>query len=392
MRTIRTILGAAFTAVLVGGCVTNASMPDIQPGQRPALSSDEGGLWLMMDKAETSLKTSGRLVEDEALARYVNDIVCRLSMEHCRDIRVYIVRTPNFNATMAPNGSMNVWTGLLLRTQNEAQLAFVLGHEIAHYLRRHSLQRWQTIRDTADFLVFFKIAAAFAGVGIAGDVAHLIAAGSLAGYSRDQEREADAYGLKLMAQAGYDPREAARIWTALQAEKDAEGQDSASVFFASHPSSNERAETIRKLAQTLESEIKGNGRQQAELQKHIEGHRSLWLRDELRRKRYESFRVLLDQQMVEPVSSALIDFYRGELFRLRAEDGDAERAIAAFEKAKAQPSVPATVYRSLGLVQWNRNELLAARNAFEQYLEADPNATDRAMIANYVFKLTEKIK
>jgi predicted Zn-dependent protease len=346
-------------------------MPDIQPGQRPALSSDEGGLWLMMDKAETSLKTSGRLVEDEALARYVNDIVCRLSMEHCRDIRVYIVRTPNFNATMAPNGSMNVWTGLLLRTQNEAQLAFVLGHEIAHYLRRHSLQRWQTIRDTADFLVFFKIAAAFAGVGIAGDVAHLIAAGSL---------------------AGYDPREAARIWTALQAEKDAEGQDSASVFFASHPSSNERAETIRKLAQTLESEIKGNGRQQAELQKHIEGHRSLWLRDELRRKRYESFRVLLDQQMVEPVSSALIDFYRGELFRLRAEDGDAERAIAAFEKAKAQPSVPATVYRSLGLVQWNRNELLAARNAFEQYLEADPNATDRAMIANYVFKLTEKIK
>ena len=52
-----------------------------------------------------------------------------------------LVRTPYFNASMAPNGMMQVWSGLLLRVDNEAQLAAVLGHEIGHYLARHSVER-----------------------------------------------------------------------------------------------------------------------------------------------------------------------------------------------------------------------------------------------------------
>ena len=78
---------------------------------------------------------------DLKLHAYVEDIACRLGASHCPDIRVHIVRTPWFNASMAPNGMMQVWSGLLLRADNEAQLAAVLGHEIGHYISRHSVER-----------------------------------------------------------------------------------------------------------------------------------------------------------------------------------------------------------------------------------------------------------
>ena len=62
-------------------------------------------------------------------------------------IRVYAMRQPDFNASMAPNGMMIVHTGLLAHMRNEAQLAAVLGHESGHYLRRHSVQNWRSLKS-----------------------------------------------------------------------------------------------------------------------------------------------------------------------------------------------------------------------------------------------------
>ena len=111
---------------------------------RPELESDEGGLWAMMDREERRLRRSPFALRDARLQAYVQGIACRLAGEHCPDVRVHLVRTPYFNASMAPNGMMQVWTGLLLRVDNEAQLAAVLGHEIGHYLARHAVE---TLRD-----------------------------------------------------------------------------------------------------------------------------------------------------------------------------------------------------------------------------------------------------
>lgn len=72
---------------------------------------------------------------------------------------------------MAPNGYMEIWTGLMLRAQNEAQLAYVIGHEIGHYQERHSLERWRAVRNTTTALAFVRIAASAAGTGYAGDIA-----------------------------------------------------------------------------------------------------------------------------------------------------------------------------------------------------------------------------
>lgn len=95
---------------------------------------------------------------------------------------------------MAPNGVMQVWTGLLLRTENEAQLASVLAHEIAHYRYQHSLEMFRQAKSTANILAPFQIITTAGGVGYVGSVAELVAVGSLLKFSRDHEREADSGG------------------------------------------------------------------------------------------------------------------------------------------------------------------------------------------------------
>ena len=120
-----------------GDAATAPSVADYQPQ-----GTDERGLWMEMEEAERTLKTSDFVIRDSALNAYVaSGVLCRtVGAERCKAARVYIVRTPYFNANMAPNGMMQVWSGLLLRTRNEAQLAAVLGHEFAHFEQRHSLQ------------------------------------------------------------------------------------------------------------------------------------------------------------------------------------------------------------------------------------------------------------
>lgn len=79
----------------------------------------------MMDREESRLRRSPFRLRDATLETYLSELACKLAGEHCPDMRVYPLRAPYFNASMAPNGMMQVWSGLLLRVENEAQLAAV---------------------------------------------------------------------------------------------------------------------------------------------------------------------------------------------------------------------------------------------------------------------------
>ena len=105
---------------------------NIKPEERPSIESVEAGLWMQMNNYEEQLKTSGSRVKDKNLDKYLKDLLCALTV-YCKDIRVYVLDIPYFNAFMAPNGMMVVWTGLLLRAENEAQLSAVIGHEAGHH-------------------------------------------------------------------------------------------------------------------------------------------------------------------------------------------------------------------------------------------------------------------
>ena len=377
---------SAALVVLIAGCAT-APLEDIEPGERPSIESEEAGLWMMMDRVESSLKSSGRVVDDPALNAYVSELVCRLAGPYCGDVRVYVVRAAGFNASMAPNGSMRVWTGLLLRSRNEAQLAFVLGHELGHYLRRHSLQRWREVRETTNALIFFKVATALAGLGVAGTVADLVALGTLYSFTRDNEREADRLGFERMGDYGYDAHEAAAVWEALLEEKEAADEPERMIFFSTHPSGEERAETLRALAEEYDHVASGDALGRDRLLAAVLPHRGDWLRDELRQRKFERMQVVLDHLMEEPAGLGELHFYQGELYRLRTEGDDESAAVAAYESALAAGGAPAEAHRSLGLVLWSLGRKAAARNAFAAYLLAHPEAEDKRMVEAYIDQL-----
>ena len=381
---------SAFFALLCTGCATVGPIEDAPPGERPPIDSDEAGLWMHMDNMEARLKSSGRVVIDPELNAYVGRIICRLTESYCEDVRFYIVRTPHFNASMAPNGYMEVWTGLLLRAENEAQLAYVLGHEIGHFQRRHTLQRFRDVRNKAAFMSFFQIATAAAGVGYAGSLAQLAAYASILSFSRDQERDADDVGFTMMVEAGYDPSEAPRIWEAVLAERAAGDSPQESVFFSTHPATEDRVEYLRARAETLvgqHTEVRrGAEAHQAAIAEHREG----WLRDELRKRHYAQTEVVLERLLANGERIDELLFIKGEFYRARDEDGDAQRAIDAYHAAIRTGTAPVQTYRSLGLVYWHAGRRSEAFDAFQDYLAAAPDAADRDMIEVYLNELVKQ--
>lgn len=389
MKTVFFSLGVAL--ILLAGCAkprgTPGAIPDLRPGERPTLASDEAGLWMQMERVENGLKRSGQLASDPEITNYVREMVCRLAGDHCGDIRVYVVQTPHFNANMAPNGVMQVWTGLILRADNEAQLAYVLAHELGHYLRRHSLQLLQDARMKTNIAAFFSLFAAAAGHGYAGYLAQLIAAGSVLAFSRDSEREADDIGFELMAKAGYDPREAAKIWEALDKERQAGNDSSPLIFFATHPPTSERIDTLKELAAKSYSAERPWVVGREKLLAAVQTVRPALLRDELRRRDFARTEVLFDRLLTAEPNSGLMHFVNGEMYRLRNEDGDEVRAIESYERALGLSGAPVDTSRALGLLFLRRGQKDRARVAFERYLADSPTAEDRAMILSYLERL-----
>lgn len=348
------------------------------PGRfaRPALDTDEGGLWAMMDREETRMRRSPLVVRDAALTGYLRDLACRLAGAHCPDVRVHVVRTAQFNASMAPNGMMQVWSGLLLRVDNEAQLAAVLGHELGHYLERHQLAQLRDLKGkaaAATFLSMFGLVGALAGLGMAA---------SVYGFSREQEARADRIGLRLMKEAGYDPRECARVWDDLLAELRITGGEDVgrrSVMFATHPPAADRRDTLLRLAGD------GGGKLGAEeLARVLAPHRLDWVQEEIRRGQYEESLALFDRKLQASPDDPLFLYARGEVHRLRNGAEDMPLAQADLERGAAAEGSPAELYRSLGLVYRKREDRAAANAAFEKYLSLEPEAGDAGLIKTYL--------
>ena len=373
-------------ALFTGACVSAPVEPveDLKPGEKPDISSDEAGLWMQMDGVENNLRSSGYVVTDRKLNKYVRDVTCRISADYCKDLRLYIVQTPHFNASMAPNGTMQVWTGTLLRVENEAQLAYVLGHELAHYIRRHSVQKWRRIRNKSSASAFLTVSTRMAGLGFVGDLAELASLSSVMAFSRDNEREADEMGLEFIAKAGYATAEAPRIWESLIAERESAGKDKPSVFFASHPTSEERIESLKASAAARGGQGKV-GKKQYLLA--IRGHRGAWLRDELRKRDFKATEYLLTSLLESRYRTGELHYYRGELRRLRGDEGDLKEAASLYRKALGAKGAPAETHRSLGLVYWKTGQPAKARKSFRAYLAAAPKAEDRAMVKSYIQQL-----
>ena len=350
----------------------------VQPGYQPS-DSDERGLWGVMEHAENEIKSSKFLVRDSEVNDYIHGITCRLAVKYCPNIRSYVLRTPYFNANMAPNGMMQVWTGLLLRCRDEAQVAAILGHETGHYLRRHTLERWRDVRWKSNFSAFLGLGLAAAGVGYLGTAADLAMVASIFAFSRDQEREADEIGLNLMADAGYTPAAAPEVWEQLLAEfKGSTAQQDKSVLFATHPLPEERLATLRQRAATRGGESGERG--QKIFRTKLATIRPMLVADELALRQYGRSEIVFDGLLAEDSNDGLLWYAKGEVYRLRNGNGDADRALSAYARAIQTGSSPAEVHRSIMLVELQVGSRERAHEAYNSYAKLRPDAPDLEML------------
>jgi predicted Zn-dependent protease len=159
-----------------------------------------------------------------------------------------VFRDSSPNAFALPGGKVGVHTGLFQVVQNDAQLAAVLGHELAHVTARHSGQRiTQGVAGAAVGVLAGKILENKTGMdertaqAITGSAATL----RLLKFSRSQELEADQLGTNYMARAGYDPAEAVTLWTRFAAYKARNGGGGPPAFLSTHPVDSRRIEELQ---------------------------------------------------------------------------------------------------------------------------------------------------
>lgn len=161
------------------------------------------------------------------------------------DWQVSLIRSRQVNAFCLPGGKIVVYTGILPIAQNEAALATVLGHEMAHATSRHGSQRvlQQNLAQTAltgvamslSDMDYDKQRAVMGALGAGTQF------GVLMPFSRKDESEADAIGLLYMARAGYDPQESIRFWQRMENV----GGPQPPEFLSSHPSHGSRIQQLQ---------------------------------------------------------------------------------------------------------------------------------------------------
>lgn len=340
----------------------------------------ERSLWLQMDEYERSLKSSKQVIRDPELTGYLKDVLCRTVGPECANVRLYVLRSPYFNATMAPNGVMTVWSGLLLRAQNEAQLAAVLAHEFSHFKRRHSLQLFREAKEKSNTAAWL----AFTGVGL------LLSFGlleSIFEFSREMEQEADIDGLKLITDAGYDPAQVPLIWEQLLDERDAtlvargrdkEKRKTKAGMYSTHPASQARIDYLRAAIAKAEQ---APGSPDAE---RYRDKMAYWwpqfLDDQLKMNDHGGSQYLIESMGKANGWSPWIAYARAEFHRRRGNAGDINAALGYYSEAIAQGGDLPELWRGRGFALRKLGRQDEARTDFREYLDRVPNAPDRGMV------------
>src|SRR5258708_32794464 len=157
---------------------------------RAALSEADQRARIMLEVSldEERLRSLGVLVDDPPLNAYLQEVADRLFRDHKGELHVRGILDSEFNAFTMPSGNIYFNTGALLRIQDEAELASVLGHEGTHYTADHAFREAVHVKRTAGTII----------------LSPLLGGSLWAGYSRDMEREADRGGFERMHKGDYD--------------------------------------------------------------------------------------------------------------------------------------------------------------------------------------------
>jgi metalloendopeptidase OMA1, mitochondrial len=195
--------------------------------------------------AKTLRQNRARIVSSGPSYVEVQRVARRIEVVASRDKpnfvwKVTLLRKQEANAYCLPGGKIVVFSGILPVTENDAGLATVLGHEVAHATAEHVAERIERQHLTEVAAVIIAGGTAFTPAQFA-RITALLGVGAGLPFSRSQESEADHIGLVYMARAGYDPHQAVAFWKRMQrASKGKEPPE----FLSDHPSDAHRVERV----------------------------------------------------------------------------------------------------------------------------------------------------
>ena len=412
-------------SLLVSACATRNVAPIGAGGQPFKPEADERALWAKAEKEEETLLKRTKTLDDPLLDEYLARVGDRLVPEEVREaggpgFKFGVVRDPTLNAFAMPNGRVFVHTGLLSRLDNEAQLATILGHEMTHVTHRHALSFERDARNKQILYTALAVAASigvavaagsraqsgdYIGAAVIGQTAsailgvglQLAAVAAINGYGRDLERDADAGGMENLVRAGYDPKEAPKVFALLQKESKDRGSLEA-FFFGSHPKLQERIETTNELLRTkyavaavAPDSTKDTEEFQLRMRPIVRENALL----DIRAGRFKLAQDQLDRVLAVTPKDPLAHLYYGDLHRLQSQraravadkDEQARLALGRYERAaELDPTLP-DPYRQLGFLYYQQKDTAKAREAFERYLALKPGADDARRIKEYLVEL-----
>lgn len=375
---------AAAIATSAGAQKTTTALPTYTPAYEPR-SVDERGLWMEADEDERALRDSPLVIRDEALNQYLKSVLCKaVGQDRCGGVRIYILEVPAFNASMEPNGTMRVFSGLLLRVRNEAELAAVLGHEFAHFELRHQLAAFKHERTATDL---------FSWAGVLGNLTNTNVSllqwsliGSVFRFSRAQEEQADLLSFKYMAASPYPATAEADVWEHIMAEADQTAigrkqkphQRYIAGFFDTHPTPLNRAVYLREAA----VKVAHGGSANAEpYRQAISKYLPLLLAAQVKRNDFGGTEYLLGQMATVSGWTGDLLFARAELYRARGNPRDLISASQFYADAIKQGYSAPEAQRGLGLSLMRSGQMTTAKAALNEYLRLKPDASDAKAIS-----------
>jgi predicted Zn-dependent protease len=381
-------------ALMLVGCLVAVACSTTNPGlvkEDFNVKDDEQRLWQSSIEEQQVLDKSGFVYRDAELQEYLNGIVKELQPPETLNsmvFRIVVLKDPYLNAFAYPNGVIYIHTGILALVDNEAQLAMLLAHEMAHCTHRHALRAFRDFKRTKDRIAILQ------KTGPASDHEDLMAllgstgTGAVTGYSQDLETEADLTGLEFVLNAGYDLKEAPRLFEHLKREL-AEDKAREPFFFGTHPRLQKRIQNckdfLRVHCQGQEEGVKNTGIFQKKVQRLLLENALV----DLKAGRFPAAHRGLEKYLKVNPHDPRAYYLLGELCRQRAKEKDIARAKEYYKKAILLDPLYPEPYKAVGLIYYKEGEKRLARRSFESCLALSPHEPDRAYIRGYLEQCDE---
>jgi predicted Zn-dependent protease len=247
-RNFRILFRSILTASIVLGLTACYTVPET--GRRSLNILPEGQMMQMGLTEFQRMKQEVPISNDpaiNAMVRKVGSRIARVAPLPNAQWEFVVFSSPEANAFCLPGGKVGIFTGILPITKDEAGLATVIGHEVAHAVAKHGNER--VSRAMVSQAVGAVVAAGVSGTEYGPLITQAYGLGSQIGvelpHSRSQESEADRMGLIYMARAGYDPAAAVGFWTRFAQYNEASGSGTP-WFLRTHPLDETRIEQIKE--------------------------------------------------------------------------------------------------------------------------------------------------